>query len=164
MPALRDNVGMWRGELSGRVSVPNFDSVHKMLGSSSAKRGVCRDWGPRNVESFRRPADLSPANLLAGTLSCSTLGLEPCILEIINFTTLDSVAAQFPFRRTPPSLLFMTTRASRRENAFLLRILSKFAANPLYPHQAPNRRASYLWPMMLKLLQEIAVARHTKRR
>jgi len=51
MPALRNNVGMWRGKLSRRVSVPNFDSVHKMLGPSSAKRGVCRGREARNVES-----------------------------------------------------------------------------------------------------------------
>jgi len=45
----------------------------------------------------------------------------------------------------------MTTRVSWGENAFLLLILSKFTATYCAHRRASNRRAAYLWPMLLQI-------------
>jgi len=45
----------------------------------------------------------------------------------------------------------MTMRASWAENVFLLLILSKFTGTHCAHRGASNRRAAYLWPMLLQI-------------
>jgi len=45
MPALRDEMGMWRSKLPGRVSVSAHDAVHEMLGHAEAGRACLRKEG-----------------------------------------------------------------------------------------------------------------------
>src|SRR6266436_945656 len=40
MPALRGEMGMWRGKLSGRVPVSHQDALHEVLGSRTGKSCV----------------------------------------------------------------------------------------------------------------------------